>query len=168
MTRSVARVVLLAAVLVLPWTVVAQQTAAQKILEPMVGRWQVEVDLKATPLTQAAKATGTEECEWFAGRHVVCRSEAKGPAGAYSQMRTFSYIPARKDYAVYAVDSLGTALLANGQLTGDTWTFTTSQPAFNIRLTLKIAPGAYTAVAEYAGLDGKYLPLSEVRGTRTK
>jgi hypothetical protein len=109
-----------------------------------------------------------EECEWFAGRHVVCRSDAKGAAGSYSQMRTFSYVPARKEYAVYAVDSLGTALLANGQLSGDTWTFTTNQPAFNIRLTLKVAAGAYTAVAEFAGLDGKYLPLSEVRGTRTK
>jgi hypothetical protein len=156
------------AALVLPCTVATQQTPDQKRLDPMVGRWQVEVELKATPLTQAATASGMEECEWFAGRHVVCRSDAKGAAGSYSQMRTFSYVPARKEYAVYAVDSLGTALLANGQLSGDTWTFTTNQPAFNIRLTLKVAAGAYTAVAEFAGLDGKYLPLSEVRGTRTK
>jgi hypothetical protein len=166
MNNRVAPLVI-AAVLVLSATAVAQ-SPDQKRLDPMVGRWQVEVDLKATPLTQATRATGTEECEWFAGRHVVCRSEAKGAAGSYSQMRTFSYVPARKDYAVYAVDNLGTALLANGQLSGDTWTFTTNQPAFNIRLTLKIAPGSYTAVAEYSGLDGTYLPLSEVRGTRTK
>lgn len=167
MTRFVTPLVM-AAVLLLPCTAVAQQSPAQKTLDPMVGRWRVEVDLKATPLTQAAKATGTEVCEWFADRHVVCRSEAKGAAGTYSQMRTFSYVPARKDYAVYAVDSLGTALLANGQMSDDTWTFTTNQPAFNIRLTLKMTPGAYTAVAEYSGLDGKYLPLSEVTGTRMK
>jgi hypothetical protein len=167
MNGCVARLII-AAVFVLPCTVVAQQGPDQKRIDPMVGRWRVEVDLKATPLTQAARASGTEECEWFANRHVVCRSEAKGEAGTYSQMRTFSYIPARKEYAVYAVDSLGTALLASGQVSGDTWTFTTNQPAFNIRLTLKIAPGAYTAVAEYSGLDGKYLPLSEVTGTRTK
>ena len=167
MSRSVITLII-AALLVLPCTVVAQGTPDQKKLDVMVGRWRVDVDLKATPLTQAARASGTEECEWFADRHVVCRSDAKGPAGSYSQMRTFSYIPARKEYAVYAVDSLGTALLAYGQVSGDTWTLTTSQPAFNIRLTLKMAPGAYTAVAEYAGLDGKYLPLSEVRATRTK
>jgi hypothetical protein len=166
--RNCVRPVVLGCLLVLQGTAAAQQGPDQKQMDPMVGRWQIEIDLKATPLTQAAKATGTEECEWFAGRHVVCRSEAKGAAGAYSQMRTFSYVPARRDYAVYAVDSLGTALLANGQLNGDTWTFTTNQPAFNIRLTLKITPGAYTAVAEFAGLDGKYLPLSEVRGTRAK
>jgi hypothetical protein len=159
---------IVAAVLLVPYTAAAQATADLKRLDAMVGRWRVDVDLKATPLTQAAKATGTEECEWFADRHVVCRSDAKGAAGSYSQMRTFSYTPARKEYAVYAVDSLGTALLAHGQVSGDTWTFTTSQPAFNIRLTLKLAAGGYTAVAEYAGLDGKYLPLSEVRATRVK
>src|SRR5688500_14551973 len=158
----------IAAVLLLPCTAVAQGSADLKRLDAMVWRWRVDVDLKATPLTQAAKASGTEECQWTADRHVVCRSDATGPAGSYSQMRTFSYTPARKDYAVYAVDSLGTALLANGQVSGDTWTFTTSQPAFNTRLTLTIAPRAYTAVAEYAGLDEECRPLSEVRGTGTK
>src|SRR5688572_15679806 len=96
----------IAAILLPPCTAAAQGNADLKRLDAMVGRWRVDVDLKATPLTQAAKASGTEECEWFADRHVVCRSEAKGPAGSYSQMRTFSYTPARKEYAVYAVDSL--------------------------------------------------------------
>jgi hypothetical protein len=146
----------------------AQQAAELKRLDGMVGRWRVEVELKATPLSQATTATGAEECEWFAARHVVCRSEAKGAAGTYSQMRILSYVPARKEYAVYTVDSLGTALQASGQVSGDTWTFTTNQPAFNIRLTMKIAPGGYTALAEYSGLDGKYLPLSEVKATRVK
>ena len=134
----------------------------------MVGKWTIEVDTKATPLSPASKASGTEECQWFANRHVVCRSEAKGSAGAYSQMRTLSYVPARKMYAAYTVDSLGSALLAYGQVNGDTWTFSTDQPAFNIRLTLKIAADGYTALAEFAGADGKYLPLSEVKATRAK
>jgi hypothetical protein len=167
MNRCVTRLVL-TAVFALPFPVAAQQSPELKRLEAMVGRWRVDVELKATPLTQATTASGTEECEWFAGRHVVCRSEAKGPAGTYSQMRTLSYVPARKEYSVYAVDSLGTALLASGQMSGDTWTFTTNQPAFNVRLTLKMAPGGYTAIAEFSGLDGKYLPLSEIRATRMK
>src|SRR5215211_6085407 len=110
MSRSVTYLVLVV-VLVLPCTAIAQGTPELKRLDPMVGRWRVDVDIKATPLTQAAKASGTEECEWCAARHVVCRSDARGAAAAYSQMRTFSYVPARKEYAVYAVDSLGTALL---------------------------------------------------------
>jgi hypothetical protein len=152
--------------LALPCTSAAQSATDYKRLDPMVGRWRIEVDLKATPISQATKASGTEECEWFAGRHVVCRSEAKGSTGTYAQMRTLSYVPAQKQFAAYTIDSLGTSLVAYGQLSGDTWTFSTSQSALNIRLTLKIAPASYTALVEFAGADGKYLPLSEVRGTR--
>ena len=161
-------VLLIAGVLGIPGIAAAQTTPDQKRLDVMVGQWRIDVDLKATPLSPATKAAGTEECQWFASRHVVCRSDAKGPAGTYSMMRTLSYVPARKQYAVYTVDSLGSALVAYGQVSGDTWTFSTEQPAFNIRLTLKIAAGGYTAVAEFAGADGKYLPLSEVNATRAK
>ena len=160
---------LITGLLVIPSAAAAQQPSAdQKRLDVMVGKWSIEVDTKATPLSPASKASGTEECQWFANRHVVCRSEAKGSAGTYSQMRTLSYVPARKQYVAYTIDSLGSALVAYGQVNGDTWTFTTDQPAFNIRLTLKIAAGGYTALAEFAGADGKYLPLSEVKGTRAK
>jgi hypothetical protein len=161
-------VLLIAGFLGIPSFAAAQTTPDQKKLEVMVGQWRIDVDQKATPLSPATKASGTEECQWFAQRHVVCRSEAKGPAGTYSQMRTLSYIPARKQYAAYTVDSLGSSLVAYGQVVGDTWTFTTDQPAFNIRLTLKMAAGGYTALAEFAGADGKFLPLSEVKGTRAK
>jgi hypothetical protein len=146
----------------------AQTTPDQKRLDVMAGKWTIEIDTKATPLSPANKATGTEECQWFANRHLVCRSEAKGSAGSYSQMRTLSYVPARKQYAIYTVDSLGSAVVAYGQVSGDTWTFTTDQPSFNIRLTLKVAAGGYAALAELAGVDGKYLPLSEVKGTRAR
>ena len=146
----------------------AAQTAEQKRLDALVGQWRIEVDQKATPLSPATKATGTNECQWFANRHVVCRIEAKGTAGSYSQMQTLSYVPARKQYAAYTVDSLGSAVVAYGQIAGDTWTFTTDQPAFNIRLTLKVAASALTAVAELAGADGKFVPLSEIKGTRGK
>ena len=161
-------VLLIVGLLGVPSIAAAQATPDQKKLDVMVGKWSIEVDTKATPLSPASKASGTEECQWFANRHVVCRSEAKGSAGTYSQMRTLSYVPARKQYVAYTVDSLGSALAAYGQVNGDAWTFTTDQPAFNIRLTLKIAAGGYTALAEFAGADGKYLPLSEVKATRAK
>src|SRR5687768_8879607 len=159
---------LVAGLLGAPSIAAAQVTPDQKKLDVMAGKWTIEVDTKATPLSPANKASGTEECQWFANRHLVCRSEAKGSAGAYSQIRTLSYVPARKQYAVYTVDSLGSAVVAYGQVSGDTWTFTTDQPSFNIRLTLRTAAGGYTALAELAGVDGKFLPLSEVKATRAK
>jgi hypothetical protein len=158
----------IAGALGIPALTAAQTTPDQKKLDVMAGKWSIEVDTKATPLSPANKASGTEECQWFANRHLVCRSDAKGSAGTYSQMRTLSYVPARKQYAVYTVDSLGSAVVAYGQVTGDTWTLTTEQPSFNIRLTLKIAASGYTALAELAGADGKYLPLSEIKATRAK
>jgi hypothetical protein len=165
--QELTRSVIVAALLALPGTSAAQSGTDYKRLDPMVGRWRVDVDLKATPISQATKASGTEECEWFANRHVVCRSEAKGTTGTYSQMRTLSYIPAQKQFAAYTIDSLGTTLIAYGQVSADTWTFA-SQSGLNIRMTLKIAPASYTALVEFAGPDGKYLPLSEVRATRIK
>jgi hypothetical protein len=161
-------VLLIAGLLGIPSVAAAQTSPDQKKLDVMAGKWNIEIDTKATPLSPANKASGAEECQWFANRHLVCRSDAKGSAGAYSQMRTLSYVPARKQYAVYTVDSLGSAVVAYGQVSGDTWTFTTDQPSFNIRLTLKIAAGGYTALAELAGVDGKFLPLSEVKATRAK
>ena len=155
--------------LAVPSIAAAQQPSPdQKKLEVLVGQWKIDVDQKPTPLAPATKASGTQECQWFANRHVVCRSEAKGSGGTYSQMQTLSYLPARKQYVAYTVDSIGSALVAYGQVAGDTWTFNTEQPAFNIRLTLKIAATSFTALAEFAGADGKYLPLSEVKGTRVK
>src|ERR1041385_2450718 len=158
----------LAGLIGVPSMAAAQTTADQKKLDVMAGKWTIEIDTKATPLSPANKASGTEECQWFANRHVVCRSEAKGSAGTYSMMRTLSYVPARKQYAVYTVDSLGSAVVGYGQVAGDTWTFTTDQPSFNIRLTLKIAAGGDTALAELAGADGKFLPLSAAKATRAK
>lgn len=172
--KSIVAVLVIVGLLAAPSIAGAQTTAAaqpspdQKKLEVLVGQWRIDVDQKATPLAPATKASGTQDCEWFANRHVVCRSNAKGPAGIYSQMQTLSYLPARKQYVAYTVDSLGSALVAYGQNVGDTWTFTTDQPAFNIRLTLKIAARSFTALAEFAGADGTYLPLSEVKGTRVK
>jgi hypothetical protein len=159
---------LIAGLLVIPPAAAGQPSPDQKKLDVMVGQWRVDVDQNATPLTPATKASGIEDCQWFANRHVVCRSEAKGPAGTYSQMRTLSYIPARKQYVAYTVDSLGSAIVAYGQVSGDTWTFTTNEPSFNFRLTLKTAAGAYAAVLEFSGPDGKYQPLSEVRAMRAK
>jgi hypothetical protein len=171
--KSLTTFLLIVGLLAVPSITAAQTAAAQtspdqKRLEVLVGEWRIDVDQKATPLAPATKASGTRDCQWFANRHVVCRSEAKGPAGTYSQMQTLSYVPARKQYVAYTIDSLGSALAAYGQVNGDTWTFTTDQPAFNIRLTLKIAASSFTALAEFAGADGKYLPLSEVKATRAK
>ena len=99
----------------LPLAANAQPGPEHKKLDYLVGKWKVELEIKATGTTPASKASGTEECEWFANLHIVCRGEATGAAGLYKEMRTISYVPALKQYASYSVDSLGYARADDGR-----------------------------------------------------
>jgi len=151
-----------------PAAAMAQPGPDQKKLEPFVGRWKVDLDVKATATTPAGKASGTEDCEWFANLHVVCRSEATGAAGLYRSMRTLSYVPATKSYASYTIDSLGYAVLTFGQAAGSTWTFSSDTVGFKARSVVRLTKDGYTATSEYAGADGKWTTASVVTGSRAK
>jgi len=151
-----------------PATSHAQPGPEQKKLEPFVGRWKIDLDVKATATTPASKASGTEDCEWFANLHVVCRTEATGAAGLYRSMRTLSYVPATKAYASYTIDSLGYAVLTFGQASGSAWTFSTEAAGYKVRSVVKLSKDGYTATSEYAGADGKWTTASVVTGTRAK
>ena len=140
----------------------------QRKLEYFVGKWRSEVDIKASANSPAAKASGTEDCEWFANTHIVCRSESTGPSGLYKAMRVISYVPAVKQYASYTVDSIGYAVLSLGQLQGSTWTFATEFSGGKTRYTVKTSRDSYTAMSEYAGSDGKWTTLSAINSARAK
>jgi hypothetical protein len=151
-----------------PSAAVAQPGPEHKKLDALVGRWRVDVDVKATATTPAAKASGAEDCEWFANLHVVCKSEATGAAGLYRSMRTLSYVPATKQYASYSIDSLGYAVLTLGQVAGSTWTFSSEIGGYKLRSVIKTTKDGYTATADYAGPDGKWTTTSVVTATRAK
>jgi hypothetical protein len=152
----------------LPFAAQAQPGPEHKKLDYLVGKWRVEIDVKAAGTMPASKASGTEECEWFANLHVVCRAEATGAAGLYKSMRTISYVPALKQYASYSVDSLGYAVLTLGQIAGSTWTFSSEVGGYKMRSVIKTGKDDYTATAEYAGADGKWVTSSTIKGTRAK
>ena len=56
-------VLLIAGLLAVPSISAAQTTPDQKRLDVMAGKWSIEVDTKATPLSPANKASDTEECQ---------------------------------------------------------------------------------------------------------
>jgi hypothetical protein len=149
-------------------TASAQPGPEVKKLSYFVGKWQTEVELKATPSSPGGKATGTEDCEWFANLHVVCRADATGAAGNYRSMRIISYVPLLKQYSQYSVDSLGYAVLAFGQTQGDNWTFITDMGQAKLRTVLKTSSGSYATTTEYAGADGKYVTTATGKMTRAK
>ena len=146
----------------------AQPAPEQKKLDYFVGKWRLEVDVKASANSPASKASGMEDCELFANTHVVCRSESTGPAGLYKSMRLISYVPTLKQYASYTIDSIGYASLSLGQVHGTTWTFTADYGSAKTRYTMKTAKDSYSAVSEYAGADGKWTTVSAVNSTRAK
>jgi hypothetical protein len=146
----------------------AQPGPEQKKLEYFVGKWKTDVDIKASAASPGGKAAGSEDCEWFANLHVVCRAETTGAAGVYRTMRTISYVPALKGYSQYAVDSLGYAVLSVGQLQGNTWTFTTELPGMKLRTIMKTSNDGYATTSEYAGADGKFAPTGTGKASRVK
>src|SRR5688500_7253824 len=169
MMRHLASATLAACLFALvPATAAAQPGPEVKKLEPFVGRWRIALDVKATATTTAGKASGTEDCEWFANLHVVCRSEATGAAGLYRSMRTLSYAPTVQSYASYTVDSLGYAVLTFGKAVGSTWTFSSEATGFKVRSVIKQTKDGYTATSEYAGPDGKWITATVVTATRAK
>ena len=72
--------------------------------------------------------TWTEDCSWFgeAGFHVVCKSKGTGPMGPTKGLGIIGYNPEKKVYTHYGVDTGGWAGLSEGTLTGDAWTFSSS------------------------------------------
>jgi hypothetical protein len=169
MPRRISALVIACCCLALvPAAAVAQPGPEVKKLEPFVGRWRIALDVKATATTTAGKASGTEDCEWFANLHVVCRSEATGAAGLYRSMRTLSYAPTVQSYASYTVDSLGYAVLTFGKAVGSTWTFSSEATGFKVRSVIKQTKDGYTATSEYAGPDGKWITATVVTATRAK
>jgi hypothetical protein len=172
MIRSIARASLSLAVLTMALVCVdtahAQAGPEQKKLEYLVGKWKTDVDIKASAASPGGKAAGSEDCEWFANLHVVCRAESSGAAGSYRTMRVISYVPALKAYSQYAVDSLGYAVLSAGQLQGNVWTFTTELPGMKLRTVMKTSNDGYTTTSEYAGADGKFAPTGTGKASRVK
>jgi hypothetical protein len=149
-------------------TASAQPGPEVKKLSYFVGKWNAETEIKPTPSSPGGKASGSEECEWFANLHVVCRTDLTGAAGNYRAMRILSYVPVLKQYSQYSVDSLGYAVLALGQAQGDNWTFTTDLGQAKMRTVMKTTNASYAMTAEYAGPDGKFATTATTRVTRAK
>ena len=160
------------AVVMMAWVALLAPAAGQgrgpeqERLGAMVGRWQTEVEVKATASAQAAKVTGSEECAWFANLHVVCRTDATADAGPYSAIRLISYHVPLKQYSIYTIDSTGAALQAFGQVSGDTWTFSAESGESKSRLVIKMTPTGYTGTSELSIGNGPWTPVSSVKATR--
>src|SRR5512138_3826283 len=96
----------------------------------MLGSWQDEVEIRQSPLGPARKESGTTNCEWFTGSfQMVCRSESHDATGKSASMSITAWDVARKTYVGFGMGSNGFVIQNTGQVSGNTWTFTTEAPA---------------------------------------
>ena len=138
-------------------------------LAVMVGRWQTEVDVKATPTGPALSVKGTEECAWFANLHVVCRNESKMESGPYSSIRLLSY-QTSIEADTPSIRSTASASRPSRSVRCPA----TSGPSplkgrgCESRLTLTMTPTGYTGVSEFAIAQRSLVAVSSVKATRQK
>lgn len=147
-----------------------------KKLDYFVGKWTHTGEMKPGPFGPGGKMSWTDTCEWFEGGFaVVCRSDGKGPMGPMKGLGIMSYSTEEKVYTYSGTDSSGMTMttVPKGTVSGDTWTFTDESmmggQKMKTRVTVKqISPTEQTFLMEMQGADGKWMPMMESKGTKTK
>jgi hypothetical protein len=101
-------------------------TAASAELEqlnPFVGVWKTEGEMKAGPNAQV-KFTAVDTYEWLDGGHfLVHRFDADMPDGKVQGIEVIGYNRETKSYPMHSFDNSGKVSLMQARLEQDTWTF---------------------------------------------
>jgi hypothetical protein len=128
MTRHGAFALALAAVL--HGVAFAQMPTAgpeHKRLTYFAGTWNFSGTMKQGPMGPGGPITFKEVCEMMDGGFaLVCRTEGKGPMGPTRAVGIMSYDAEKKAYSYTAAESNMPVFTATGQVSGKTWTWTTS------------------------------------------
>jgi hypothetical protein len=136
-----------------------------------VGNWK-EVG-KSTAHGMAGPVSSTQKWEWASGGFfLVGHSVNKSPAGDFAIMAVLGYDPETKMYTYDAFDSWGERITAKGNVSGDTWTWTTETmmqgKPMETRLTWKeVSKTQYTLKYE-SSTDGGNTWESDLESTFTK
>jgi hypothetical protein len=148
-------------------------TAEHKELGTWLGSWSGSGEMKPGPFGPGGPMNWTEDCTWFAGEtfHVICRSKGDGPTGPMRGLGIIGYDPGKKVYTHYGVDNNGWAGYSEGSLSGDDWTFRSTETmegkTYHSRFIMKMkSPTAMTFTWEMSE-DGKTWTVM-MDGTSTK
>jgi hypothetical protein len=106
-----------------------QPTAEHKELAIWLGGWTGNGEMKPGPFGPGGTMQWTEDCSWFAGAefNVICKSKGSGPMGPMVGLGIIGYNPAKKVYTHYGVDNNGWSGYAEGNRSGDSWTFQSTE-----------------------------------------
>ncbi len=103
----------------------ADASAELRQLDWFAGKWEIDIDKKASPFGPAGTFTYTMDCRWFAGgNQLACTIDGTTPAGPYHEVMFYSYDADAKAYRGFDNDSDGLSspfALAYGN---EGWTYT--------------------------------------------
>jgi hypothetical protein len=170
-----------AAALALSGAAIAAETPAMPKPTPeheklgfFVGEWNLEGDMKETPMGPGGKLTARDSCKWFEGKFaVVCTSTGMSPMGPTKGLGILGYSAEEKSYTYYGVDNSGQSQMTvpRGSHDGGTWTYT-DESRMGGKLTKsryvikETSSSAYHFKWEAQGDDGKWATVAE--GDETK
>jgi hypothetical protein len=93
-------------------------------LNPFVGVWRTEGEIKTGPSGQPAKFSARDTYEWLPGGHFLLhRFDADMPDGKVQGIEVIGYSRKTKSYPMYSFDSSGHMSLMQAHLKKGTWTF---------------------------------------------
>jgi Protein of unknown function (DUF1579) len=133
-----------------------------KKLDYFVGTWTTDGTIYPGPWGAGGKMTATATTDWMAGDFFLVRhSDAKMPAelgGDNTETAYFGYDAAKGVYTFDEFNSAGRRYISQGTLSGDTWTWTSSQnyqgQEVQQKVTVKIASPALYNVKFEVSVDG--------------
>ena len=146
-----------------------------KKLEYFIGNWTIEGTIAQGPWGNGGKFSSTDTTEWMPGNFfVVGHSDFKLPPELGGEGKATSFMGYETDRNLYTYDefnSQGRREKSTGTVTGDTWTWNSSQTydgqEVKQKMTIKtLSATSYTLKFEVS-LDGaNWMPFMEAKATK--
>ena len=145
----------------------------QARLKYFVGEWKTEGDMKASPMGPGGKFSSTDHNTMLGDFYLLMNSDGSSPMGNFKDVAVISFDPKEKVYTYDGYDSMGMHDMSKGNVSGDTWTYTSEEDMggkkMQGRFTLKEAsPTSFTMKYDMSE-DGKtWNTVMEAKATKVK
>jgi hypothetical protein len=140
-------------------------TAASRDLErlnPLVGVWATEGEMKTSASEKPAKFTATDTYEWLPGGHFLLhRFDADMPDGKVQGIEVIGYSRENDSFPMHSFDSTGNTSLMQARIEKETWTFVGETIRFTGRF--RDNGRVFAGLWEFrSGEDASWQPLMDV------
>jgi Protein of unknown function (DUF1579) len=145
-----------------------------KKLDFLVGTWNDQGDMKASPMGPGGKMTMTEKNDWMPGGFfLTLHTNFTSEMGSGSGMAFMGYDADNKQYTYDEFNSMGERSHSTGSLDGDTWTWLGDQKmgsqTMKGRFTMKVlSPSSYSFKYEMSQDGTTWNTVMDGKSTKAK